>query len=898
MFGALLLACVAPSPVDLGARFSERGLELGDGVVIGTARADATRVVDGGEVRYEHPALVEWWRPLRSGYEQGWTVHAPQATIVLDVPIAGATTEDTVGAVWVRSATRTYRYAALHAWDAAREPLDAQLRATPAGIRITVDARGARFPITVDPIVTVASETITPSPSVSYGYAVAVGDANGDGYDDLAVGSDQASTVYVYQGTARGLTYLAGMNGSNDTFGAALDFRGDVNADGYADLVVGNPVESGAGEVTVWQGNASSLSLSTTLSTTGGGAEYGSAVSTGDADGDGYDDVAIGSPSYVGAEGHVWLHAGSASGVGTARFADLDAPATPSGFGSVVDAGGDFDDDGYADTLATAPLYEGTTEAGYVAIVSGGAIPWSVSDFRVGELDAGFSQGAANVGDTNGDGYDDVLVGCGGVAEARWYGGSASGLAASPAVTLTEAVTDGYAEKIAAAGDIDADGYDDILLARPGDDVSAGQVWVYSGGSGGPVTTAIWSLSGASGTGLGGALAAGDMNGDGYGDVIVGAPGDSSAYVYYGYADADGDGSWATEDCDDTDADRYPSAAEVCDEVDNDCDSLVDEGVTVTSYPDDDGDGYGDAAGAVTGCGTPTDHVDNGEDCDDTDGAVHPGARETAGDGADGNCDGIEACYVDADHDGARTDATTETADIHCAEPGLAGADAPVDCDDTDPAISPTATEVVGDGIDQDCDGVEACYTDADADGYRTTEPIPGNDLDCADADEVPESTPASDCDDDDPTVSPGAGEIVGDEVDGDCDGTELCLIDADGDDWRALGLEVVTSDDPDCADLGEAAGTTPGGDCDDTDVSVHPEAPDPPDGIDQDCDGVDGDGPGDTAPLGGKDPQCGCASPGGYPGLAAILAALSLLRARSRAGRAAPPRRPPPPSR
>jgi hypothetical protein len=92
-------------------------------------------------------------------------------------------------------------------------------------------------------------------------------------------------------------------------------------------------------------------------------------------------------------------------------------------------------------------------------------------------------------------------------------------------------------------------------------------------------------------------------------------------------------------DCDDGDASINPDATEVCDEVDNDCDGGIDEGVTNTYYRDDDGDGYGDPDDSQEACSTPSGYVSNDDDCDDGDSSVNPAATEVC-DGDDNDCDG------------------------------------------------------------------------------------------------------------------------------------------------------------------------------------------------------------------------------------------------------------------
>jgi len=227
--------------------------------------------------------------------------------------------------------------------------------------------------------------------------------------------------------------------------------------------------------------------------------------------------------------------------------------------------------------------------------------------------------------------------------------------------------------------------------------------------------------------------------------------------------DGDGDG-WSScmGDCDEADASTYPFAGEICDGLDNDCNVFTDEGV------DGDGDGYSVCDG----------------DCDDTDAATYPGALEDC-DGVDNDCDGlIPEDESDRDYDGY----------MGCDD----------DCDDLDPLTYPFATEIC-DGIDNDCDGVDEASEDDDLDGLG---PCDG------------------DCDDRDAGSYTGATELC-DGLDNDCDGiVPADEVDVDGD--GAFACE----------------------DCDDTDPDTYPDAPELCDGIDNDCDGElletadeDGDG-------------------------------------------------------
>ncbi len=152
--------------------------------------------------------------------------------------------------------------------------------------------------------------------------------------------------------------------------------------------------------------------------------------------------------------------------------------------------------------------------------------------------------------------------------------------------------------------------------------------------------------------------------------------------------DADGDGWKDNEDCAPEDSTINPDATEVCDGVDNDCDSEVDEGVMDTFYRDADGDGFGDPLESIEACERPDGYVpsDAGEDCDDADATIYPGATELC-DGLDNDCDGTidndletSTYYADDDGDGF---GDHDDSDLFCEDtPGYVDND--LDCDDSD----------------------------------------------------------------------------------------------------------------------------------------------------------------------------------------------------------------------
>jgi hypothetical protein len=309
---------------------------------------------------------------------------------------------------------------------------------------------------------------------------------------------------------------------------------------------------------------------------------------------------------------------------------------------------------------------------------------------------------------------------------------------------------------------------------------------------------------------------------------------------------ADPGESTSPTDCNDAAATVYVGAPEVVgDAIDQDCDGAL------SCWRDVDNDDVGGTT-VITDTDTSCDD-DAGQagatgDCNDTNAAVKPGAAEIAADGIDQDCSGGDLCFVDADGDGAGTTATVVSADLDCADPGESSRSD--DCNDTSAAIAPTAAEVIADGVDQDCDGVDSCFADADSDGFGSTGAVDDTNLDCADA--GPGAPVAGDCNDGDASTNPSAAEGVADGADSNCDGQERCYVDADGDDY---GTSATTLGDRACAGAGVAARS---GDCDDTDGAIQPGAAELVDGIDNNCDGqidlcfsdADGDGYGDVASV------------------------------------------------
>ena len=284
--------------------------------------------------------------------------------------------------------------------------------------------------------------------------------------------------------------------------------------------------------------------------------------------------------------------------------------------------------------------------------------------------------------------------------------------------------------------------------------------------------------------------------------------------------DNDGDGSNSSVDCDDNNSNIFPGNMESCDGVDNNCNQMVDEGLTFLNYyRDNDNDGFGDNSMLLSACSAPTGFVLNNTDCDDTNASIFPGNSESC-DGIDNNCnqeidEGVVFVdfFLDMDGDGFG-DPSVSLND--CVQPpGYVSIG--TDCDDTDSTINPSAVEVPNNQIDENCDGLIEVI-DNDGDGVNSDD----------------------DCDDDNATVFPGNTESC-DGLDNNCnqevdEGLAFVdyFIDADGDGFGSFG-DILSACTPPAGYIDNDL------DCDDTDPSINPDAVEIlNNGIDENCDGMD----------------------------------------------------------
>lgn len=433
------------------------------------------------------------------------------------------------------------------------------------------------------------------------GYVSDAGDVNGDGFADIIVGAPLAGygatgAAYVIFGRPGGFGtidlgnlqpadgFLIQGAGSIDYAGISVSSAGDINGDGFDDILVGTSVGgfyySGTSQAYVIFGKSTgfgTIDLSNLAPSNGfiinGTVGFDNPLivaDAGDVNGDGFDDIIIGDRDASSGTGAAYVIFGKATGFGTIDVANLSSAV---GFringgvgdraGVSVSGAGDVNGDGFDDLIVGAYFGDnGGNNAGEAYVIFGKSSGFTTLNLEslpagagfiiqgdTAEDWAGFSVSAA--GDVNGDGFDDVIVGAPlgdnggtGAGEAYVIFGKATGfgtvdlsnLGSAGFVIQGDASGDALGWSVSAAGDVNGDGFGDLIVGAPfGDNggAYAGEAYVIFGRSTGFATIDLTNLSPADGYIIQGddaddragqsVSAAGDVNGDGLDDIIVGA---------------------------------------------------------------------------------------------------------------------------------------------------------------------------------------------------------------------------------------------------------------------------------------------------------------------------------------------------------------------------------------
>jgi FG-GAP repeat len=582
--GIEVMSRITPSPV-ASWRFTWRTTWFGrenHRLPVGAA----TQQFSGARVNYAYSCgLCEWYVNRPEGIEQGFRIESsPEGEG--RVVVGGVYPEELRAELSADGQTIEFmdqagvpviHYAELYVQDRDGRILPSTLAVSEGEIHILIDDRGAAYPLEIDPLMT-APNWITESDQAHafYGFSVSTaGDVDGDGYSDVIVGSPDydhgeynEGRVFLYLGSENGLSITPAWTAESDqasaSFGHAVATAGDSNNDGFGDVVVGAPFfdngEEDEGRVFLYYGSASGPSATPDWidELDYPDSRFGYAVSTaGDINADGYDDLIVGAPWWSFQEpegGYIKIYLGSPAGPDSNL--GLSQPQAGAHTGISVATAGDVNGDGYDDLIygiegySNDQVHEGRALLKYGSAsgpVSSGWLPEGNQD------NAQFGHAVAPAGDVNGDGYADIIVGAylydndqADEGRAYLFLGSVDGPSATADwMAEGDMTSTSFGHAVAPAGDVNGDGYADVIIGACTYN-SEGRAFVYLGSSGGLADTADWFTEGnQGGSGFGFSVCtAGDVNGDGFSDIVVGASAydhdevnEGRVYLYHGAAD-------------------------------------------------------------------------------------------------------------------------------------------------------------------------------------------------------------------------------------------------------------------------------------------------------------------------------------------------------------------------
>lgn len=545
--------------------------------------------LNGNTAEYITPAVTVQYINNKEGMRQNFIVQQPlqqqgklrvNLAIKTDLKIKAQQTQ----LQFFHKKNNVLNYSDLKVWDACGNSLAASFKETTKGnYAIEVDDEGATYPVTIDPVSTTPATILESNQAGAYfGASVSsAGDVNGDGYGDVIVGAiyfengqSAEGAAFIYHGSATGINVsparILEANLINASFGNSVSSAGDVNSDGYSDVIVGawgyTNGQINEGAVYVYHGSATGIpsSPAAILESNLPNALMGTSVaSAGDVNGDGYSDVIVGAYHFSNGqsfEGAVYIYHGSPAGINLTYARRLESNQASAEFGRSVSSAGDVNGDGYSDVIAGANQYNnGESLEGAAFVYHGSATGIGTTAaimLESNQVNAQLGASVSGAGDVNGDGYSDLIVGVhrydnGQTDEgaAFVFHGSAAGVPAAPATILEfNQAGAGMGYSVACAGDVNGDGYSDVFVAIPlydNGETDEGGAIIYSGSATGINTTATAIMESNQSNSFYGIhlKSTGDVNGDGYSDVIVGAytynngqVNEGAAFIYHGSA--------------------------------------------------------------------------------------------------------------------------------------------------------------------------------------------------------------------------------------------------------------------------------------------------------------------------------------------------------------------------